>query len=115
MDISDGLISDIIKLINKQKLSFVIDVNKIPISKNLESYLKKYKKLRTSYLFNGDDYQVLFTASKNNRSLIKLISKKMNQKITRIGKINYGYKKNSILFDNKPLNLSKFKGYAHKF
>ena len=39
----------------------------------------------------------------------------MNQKITRIGKINNGYKKNSILLDNKPLNLSKFKGYSHKF
>ena len=115
MDISDGLSSDMIKLINKQKLSFEIDFNKIPISKNLESYLNKYKKLRTSYLFNGDDYQVLFTASKNNRSKIKLISKKMNHKITRIGKINNSYKKNSIILDNKPLNLSKFKGYSHKF
>jgi len=38
-----------------------------------------------------------------------------NQKITIIGKINNGYKKNSIIFDNKPLNLSKFKGYSHKF
>tara|TARA_B100001250_G_scaffold25667_1_gene21236 strand:+ start:130 stop:1089 length:960 start_codon:yes stop_codon:yes gene_type:complete len=115
MDISDGLISDMIKLINKQKLSFEIDVNKIPISKNLEIYLEKYKKLKTLYLFNGDDYQVLFTASKNNRSLIKSIEKKMNQKITRIGKIINANKKNSIILDNKPLNISKFKGYSHKF
>ena len=64
MDISDGLISDMNKLINKQKLSFDINVNKIPISKNLEFYLKKYKKLKTQYLFNGDDYQILFTAPK---------------------------------------------------
>ena len=35
MDISDGLISDMIKLINKQKLSFEIDVNKIPLSNGL--------------------------------------------------------------------------------
>ncbi len=115
MDVSDGLSSDMIKLINKQKLSFEIDINKIPISKNLEIYLKKYRKLRSFYLFNGDDYQVLFTASKNNRSLIKLMGKKMNQKITRIGKINNGYKKNSIILDNKPLNLLKFKGYSHRF
>ena len=115
MDVSDGLNSDMIKIINKHKLSFEIDVNKIPISKNLKYYLKKYKKLKVHYLFNGDDYQVLFTASKNNRSLIKLIANKMNQKITRIGKINNGYKKNSIILDNKPLNLSKFKGYSHKF
>ena len=42
MDISDGLITDMNKLINKQKLSFDINVNKIPISKKLELYLKKY-------------------------------------------------------------------------
>ena len=115
MDISDGLLTDMNKLINKQKLSFEINVNKIPISKNLEFYLKKYKKLKTQYLFNGDDYQILFTASKRKRLLIKSLGKKMNQKFTIIGKINNGYKKNSIKLDNKPLNLSKFKGYSHKF
>jgi len=115
MDISDGLISDMIKLINSQKLSFEINVNKIPISKNLELYLKKNKKRRTQYLFNGDDYQILFTAPLKKRSLIKSIANKLNQKMTIIGKINSGYKKNSILLDNKPQNLTKFKGYSHKF
>ncbi len=115
MDISDGLISDMNKLINKQNLSFEININKIPISKNLNTYLKKYKKKRNRYLFNGDDYQILFTSSKKNRSLIKSIGKKMNQKITIIGKINNGYKKNSIIMDNKPQNLTNFEGYSHKF
>ena len=71
--------------------------------------------MRTEYLFNGDDYQILFTAPERKRLLIKSIGKKMNQKFTIIGKINNGYKKNSINLDNKPLNLSKFKGYSHKF
>ena len=115
MDISDGLISDMIKLINNQNLSFDINVNKIPISKNLELYLNKYNKKNTNYLFNGEDYQILFTAPKKNRTLIKSISKRMNQKITIIGKINNGCKKNLIKLDNKPINLSKFKGYSHKF
>jgi len=114
MDISDGLISDMNKLINKQKLSYEINFNKIPISKNLEFYLKKYNKKKIQYLFNGDDYQILFTASKKKRSLIKSVGKKMNQKITIIGKINYGYN-NTIILDNKSQNLSNFKGYSHKF
>ncbi len=115
MDISDGLIADMNKLINNQKLSFDININKIPISKNLEFYLKRYKKLKTQYLFNGDDYQILFTASPKKRLLIKSVGKRMNQKFTIIGKINNSYKKNSIKLDNKPLNISKFKGYSHKF
>ena len=44
MDISDGLISDMRKLINNQNLSFEIDINKVPISKKMEIYLKKYNK-----------------------------------------------------------------------
>ena len=115
MDVSDGLIADMNKLINNQKLSFDININKIPISKNLEFYLKRYKKLKTQYLFNGDDYQILFTASPKKRLLIKSVGKRMNQKFTIIGKINNGYKKNSIKLDNKPLNFNKFKGYSHKF
>ena len=115
MDISDGLISDMGKLINNQKLSFEIDVNKIPVSKYLEIYLKKYNKKKSTCLFNGDDYQILFTAPVKNRSLIKSIGKKMNQKVTLIGKINQGYKKNLAKLDNKPLNLTNFKGYSHKF
>ena len=103
------------KLINMQKLSFEIDINKIPISKNLEYYSKKYNKKKYQYLFNGDDYQILFTAPQKKRLLIRSIGKRMNQKFTIIGKIDNGYKKNSIKLDNKPLNLSKFKGYSHKF
>ena len=115
IDISDGLISDLSKLINEQKLSFKININKIPISKNLENYLKKYNKKKYQYIFNGDDYQILFTAPFNKRSLIKSIANKINQKVTIIGKINSGYKKNSIELDNKPQNLTIFKGYSHKF
>ena len=115
IDISDGLLADMKKLINKQKLSFEINLNKIPVSKNLEFYSKKYNKNKHNYLFNGDDYQILFTASISKRSLIKSIANKMNQKITIIGKINKPYKKNSIKLDNKTQNLTKFKGYSHKF
>ncbi len=115
IDVSDGLITDMHKLINNQKLSFEINVNKIPVSKNFEFYMMKYNKKKIKYLFNGDDYQILFTASKKKRSLIRSIEKKMNHKITKIGKINNGYKKNSIKLDNKSQNLSKFKGYSHKF
>ena len=103
------------KLINKQNLSFEIDINKIPISNALKLYLKKSKELKQKFIFNGDDYQILFTSSKKNRSMIKSLGKRMNQKITIIGNINNSFKNNSIKLSNKPLNLSKFQGYSHKF
>ena len=115
IDVSDGLFSDMGKLINNQKFSYKIEINKIPTSKKLNFYLNKYNKRKYHYLSNGDDYQIIFTASKTKRSLIKRISKRMNQKITLIGKIIPGYKKNSIELHNKSINLGNFKGYSHKF
>ena len=115
IDISDGLISDMYRLINKQNLSFEIDLNSIPISRNLTTYLKNYNKKKQELVFNGDDYQLLFTSSKKNRRKISSIAQKMNQKITIIGKINKSYKSNILKLGNKSLKLAKYKGYSHKF
>ena len=44
MDISDGLFTDLDKLINKQRLSYKVNMSNIPISNNLKKIilLKKF-------------------------------------------------------------------------
>jgi len=39
IDISDGLIADLEKLLNEQKYSYEINIDKIPISKYLSKFL----------------------------------------------------------------------------
>ncbi len=115
MDISDGLIVDLNKLINNQKYGYLIDINKIPKSRQLEQLIKQKKLQKLNYLFNGDDYQILFTASKSKRKQIKLLSSKMNQKISIIGQINT--KSKNYLLDNRriPVKYLKYQGYSHIF
>ena len=115
IDVSDGLIADMKKLINNQNLSFKIYLDKIPLSKNLKSYIDRNNKKKTKYLFNGDDYQILFTSSKKKRDLIKKISKKLNQKVTIIGQINQKNEKNKLIGSNNVNFLGKYEGYLHKF
>ena len=43
MDVSDGLVIDLNKLINKQKLGYLIDIDKIPISNHLKQLIKQKK------------------------------------------------------------------------
>ena len=95
IDISDGLIDDLEKMINRQKLSYKILEKQIPISKNLHNYLKKNGFKKSNFVSNGDDYQILFTASVDKSRIIKNISKKLGVKITRIGKIIQNNKKSS--------------------
>ena len=104
-----------LKLINKQNVNFEIYFNKIPVSVNFKKimYLKNLKKI--NYVFNGDDYQVLFTAPKKYRNLILKNSKVMNQKVTIIGKIINKSSKNILIEGRNRLNIGNYRGYTHLF
>ena len=115
IDVSDGLIDDLEKMINRQKLSYKVYEDKIPISKTLLSYLKTNNLNKSRFLSNGDDYQILFTASPSKARIILGVSKKLRVKISKIGKICSNNRK-SIVVDQKGKELLvKSKGYRHQF
>ena len=115
IDISDGLILDLLRLINNQKLHFKIFLNKIPVSKNFKSYIEINKLDKKKFLFNGDDYQVIFTASKKFRKQIIKKSKLMNQKLSIIGEITPEKGNNHFIDGKISLNLNDYRGYLHHF
>ena len=115
IDISDGLIADLEKMINKQNLSYILNANNIPISKNLLNLIKKKKLNKSNFISKGDDYQVLFTASPIKSRIIINTSKNLGIKITKIGKINSGRRKSSIIDQKGKQILLKNKGYTHLF
>ena len=115
IDISDGLLADLDKMINNQELSYNLSLKDIPISNNLKKVLGLKKLSKINYISNGDDYQVLFTASKNKSRIIKKISYNCRVKLTKIGSIQSQVKKSSILDDNNSQITLKNKGYFHNF
>ncbi len=115
IDISDGLIADLEKLINKQKLSYKLDLNNIPISKNLLKLLTTKKLNKISFISQGDDYQILFTADPSKFRIISKIAKSSSIKISKIGKICTPSQKSEII-DQKGKKIAvKHKGFYHKF
>jgi thiamine-monophosphate kinase len=115
IDVSDGLFDDLDKLINRQNLSYTIYENKVPISKSLLTFIKKNKFNKSKFISNGDDYQVLFTASVDRSRIIQNSSRKLGIKITKIGKITSNNKQ-SVIIDQKGLQYApKIKGYRHQF
>ena len=115
IDISDGLIDDLSKMINRQTLSFHLFEKKIPVSKKLSNLIKKQRLNKINLISNGDDYQVLFTADVNKARIIQNASKTTGIKITKIGKIISG-KDRSLIFDEKGKQIqAKSKGYIHQF
>ena len=115
IDVSDGLIDDLAKMINRQSLSFHLFENKIPMSNKLRIFIKKQRLNKIDLISNGDDYQVLFTADIKKARIIQNASKSTGIKITKIGKIVSG-KDRSLIFDEKGKQIqAKSKGYIHRF
>ena len=115
IDISDGLFGDLTKLINTSKLYYKLDVEKIPISSMLKTYLINTKKKKINFISKGDDYQILFTSSKSNRRYIKSLFKRMNQKVTLIGNLTNEIKSNQIIYNKNTVKHSYNEGYFHNF
>ena len=115
IDVSDGLIDDLAKIINRQRLSFHLFENKIPVSSKLSNLIKKQRWNKINLISNGDDYQVLFTADIKKARIIQKASKTTGIKITKIGKIVSG-KDRCLIFDEKGKQIQvKSKGYIHQF
>ncbi len=115
IDVSDGLITDLEKLINKQKLSYNINLNSIPISQNLKKLIIQKKLNKLSYISRGDDYQILFTANSAKSRIINKTAKSLGIKISKIGKICSNSQKSKII-DQKGNKIDvKTKGYFHRF
>jgi len=115
IDVSDGLIDDLAKMINRQSLSFHLFENKIPVSNKLSNLIKKQRLNKINLISNGDDYQVLFTADIKKARIIQKASKTTGIKITKIGKIVSGNDR-SLIFDKKGKQIqAKSKGYIHRF
>ena len=115
IDISDGLFADLEKMINNQNVKYEIHLDKVPISKYMEMLLKKHRFKKIKMISNGDDYQILFTANKNKSRIIKAASKKLNLKITKIGRILPSSHKSSIIDQKGRVLRVNNKGYVHRF
>jgi thiamine-monophosphate kinase len=115
IDVSDGIIADLEKMINKQNLSYKLWESDVPISKNLIKLIKNKKLKKFNMISNGDDYQVLFTANPSKSRIILNLSKNLGVKITKIGKIISGTKKSTIIGEKYKQLVVKNKGYTHRF
>ena len=115
IDISDGLFADLDKLINKQNFSYKINLIDVPISKNLKYVITSKKLKKVDFISKGDDYQILFTASKKKSRIINSTFKSLGIKISKIGKICSSNHKSQIIDEKGNKITVKNKGHIHEF
>jgi len=102
-DISDGLASELKHICKQSKCGAIIYKDKIPVKDDVRKVAKTLGEDEYDYaLFGGEDFELVFTVSKNN---IKKVKGYLVGEITKDKKI--------ILFsEGKPKNITNF-GYDH--
>jgi thiamine-monophosphate kinase len=115
IDISDGLIKDLSSLCDSSKCGAKIFFKDIPFSKNATRNIINQKIKAMDIFSKGDDYQLLFTASRKNRKIIISTAKRTFTKITRVGTI-ISKKKVKLIYGDKIIDSRSIKSsYIHEF
>lgn len=84
LDVSDGLLGDLGHILKSSQVNAEVLIDQLPISSTLA---KQTERLRRQCATNGgDDYELCFTAPKNQRAEIELLSTALLP-LTRIGSI----------------------------
>ena len=112
-DISDGLIRDLKHITLESNVGAMVELEKIPLSKETKNYLKKYPPAVKTILSGGEDYELLFTAKPGAEQSIRGISKRLGIRISRVGKI-LPKNKGVVVIDKKGRRINiKKEGFEH--
>jgi thiamine-monophosphate kinase len=117
-DISDGLLADTKNICQASLLKASLFVDKVPISVAADYVLKKNPQIRiTDLLSAGDDYELVFTCSKEKKEDLLKLANKLLVKVTQIGYFTTQTDKDEnllSLFDKNNILITPNKlGYRH--
>lgn len=111
IDLSDGLISDIRHILNASECGAVLDVNKLPISTAMQESVDEQQAIQYA-LSAGDDYELLFTVSEEQKGHLETTLANANVNVTRIGYLNGSVGKLELRL-NEHAYVAELKGYEH--
>jgi thiamine-monophosphate kinase len=110
IDLSDGLISDLGHICHASGVGANLVLEDLPISNALRDTLGMEKALDTA-LIGGDDYELLFTVSEDNKVGMETALANTGNIITCIGQLN-GSGKITTTLDSKPVSIN-VKSFEH--
>ncbi|MDP5030034.1 MAG: thiamine-phosphate kinase [Paraglaciecola sp.] len=111
IDLSDGLNSDIRHILKASNCGATIHVDKLPLSKAMRESIDP-QKARQYALSAGDDYELLFTVSEEQKGKLELAMASTNVGITCIGQMNGLANKLELRLNNALLEEQP-SGYQH--
>jgi thiamine-monophosphate kinase len=114
IDVSDGLIQDLTQLIKRSNVGALVHLDKLPISEALGKNIENLIDTITYAATAGDDYELLFTVSEEQRVNVETSLASYNIPVTCIGQITGAVSKLDLRLDEKPFQFETDKlGFEH--
>lgn len=111
IDISDGLVSDIKHVLKASQCGAILHVDKLPLSQALRESVSPSQAIDYA-LSAGDDYELLFTVSEEQKGHLVTALASANVDATFIGQLNGSTDKLELRQGDKPFEYNA-KGYEH--
>ena len=90
MDVSDGLIGDLSKMLRVSGVTGSLAIEKVPFSKAARAAISLHPVLLTDAVTGGDDYEILFTFAPERLDSIQTLAKAADVPVTVIGEVKAG-------------------------
>lgn len=104
LDVSDGLLSDLVHILDCSSVGARLDLDCIPLSATfMEIHKNISKESAELFLSGGEDYELLFTAHPENRQSIYSLFEKLDTPVSVIGEIS----------KSTDLTISSSKGFKY--
>lgn len=112
IDVSDGLVGDLGHICERSGLSATIHFVRIPQPQALQAL--ENAQLRSDCLLSGgDDYELLFTAAAIHRDALAALSNRLGLALTRIGAMEAGEPRVTVLDESGNPLAHRGRGYDH--
>ncbi len=111
IDISDGLVSDIQHILKASKCGASLHIDKLPLSRALKDSVSE-EQANAYALSSGDDYELLFTVSEEQKGNLETSLANANVTATYIGQLTGQSEKLELRLNDKPYDFQG-KGFQH--
>jgi thiamine-monophosphate kinase len=111
IDVSDGLIIDLKRILKASGCGASVQVDNMPLSDAMRSCVSVEEGIQWA-LSSGDDYELLFTISEEQKGNLEVTLANSNVKVTCIGHINSHKDALTLTLNDKPYEFN-LQGFEH--
>ncbi len=114
IDVSDGLLADLSHILNGSKCGATLHLDRLPLSRGLQQTVETEKAIEYA-LSAGDDYELIFTVSEEQKGILETSLSSTNVKATCIGQLTGNSGHIDLKLNDQPYRLPQQFGFEHKF